>query len=368
MSPFGFGKNKTLILEKPEKKKKQISPEDERKKWAHKKVIEMSVDNPEMERWYVATLLGIKLPENMSSDPLERVRKQALADMMINDPEFREKIKQEELSRANSKTTEEQMNDIISKAALTAISTNPELLTQAVTKKISSLIAPEKNGGNRSKFGDLLDYASDLEELKDVLGANSGGGKLITPEVLQTIIASFPSILGALTGKDSNSNGHQQKTYVVETVDGKIVQLTPQEFKTYLESKQPIASLGIGKEIKKSDIESKPIHLGLDRWMEFIDSEPQVFYDDMQDKMNNTNYSEDERKQSKFVFGFLKIYTAEKLLEFLQTYKTKNEQWKGWIEQLENHKKWLQDVIDLCNGKIPNKQSIIGDENNGTSV
>ena len=323
--------------------------EEKRKDWAHSSIVKIVKENPELEKWYAASLLGIQLPEIFNLDPVQRARQAALADMLINDPEFRKRIKDEELNKANTKTTEEEINSAISTAALMAIKSNPEMLAQAVSKKVSALISP---GNGRSRTGELIEQLEEVEQLRDMLGGGNNIQKpgFFTPELVGTVMQNLPTILSMLNNKDVPQNG-SKKVFVVQTPDG-IKEMDIESYKKYLEVTQN-PQLGGGKTQETiTKVEDKPkekkVRLGIDRWLNFIDSEPQMFVDDLNARIVGEGFTVEEKNQASFVLAFLQSQgTPEKLFDFLQGFKAQNSEWKTIIETLENHPDWVKGVLDL---------------------
>lgn len=274
-------------------------------------------------------------------DPVEELKKQKLAELLENDPEFAESVKAEYLAQSRgSRDLSSAIDEEVTEAALAELHTNPELMHKAVSRRINEIVVGHGESEDGSSLVKLLQELDNLEELKGRLGGDRQGGiltSLLSPEVLKKVIEVLPSLLG----KQSGEGVQQQRVYVVETPKGAL-ELDAAGYKKYLEEKQRTA-LAEPRATAPSGI--------MEEWLPYLDKPPEDFVDALVQKQQEGNPT------ASLVLNLLASNTADNILAILQPYK---KDYAEAIEKLEANREWLEGAITYLQRLIGEQQHVSG--------
>ena len=268
-------------------------------------------------------------------DDLEILKRKKIAQLMEDDAEFAEIVKDEYIREHSSPSDAEgDLQEQINQAAMVSLAKNPALMEKAVSRRIESLMGRPKSGNT----ADFIEQLESLEELQERLGGNKSQGFKITPELLTSIIENIPAILG-------KGDGAAPKVYVIEKLDGTLIETNATGYQKYLEDK-PKKQIAAPQQVESKQLvepkqEQTKQTLNLSSWLPYLDQEPEIFVSYLTENLD---------PNSQFIISVLKSKTADELISTLQQFKARDTETKEAIEKLEQHKEWLEKVIALVRG------------------
>ena len=291
-------------------------------------------------------------------DPIEQLKKEKISQAFREDPAFAEQVKQEYLASLNPQTgrgVEDEISAVIDEKAIEMLSKNPQLLQQAVTRRLERLVG---KGGSNSGLSQLVEQLDDLDELKERFGGGEGGEKWLNPELVGK---AMELVLALVTGNKGEAQGNSKarKVYVVETREGPI-ELDPVEYKKWLQQRTAIGlPPGEPKLTAPAVPEPSPVSLPaeepldqppaqqsvslrLTEWLPYVDGNPQEFYQVLMLKK-----LESHDPNAEYVLTILGTKSADEILALLSPFKSNGGEIGLAIETLEQHKEWMEKLTQI---------------------
>ena len=297
-------------------------------------MLHLVEQNPDLEKFYISQLLGIKLPD--AEDPVERVKREKLAVALANDEVFMEQVKQEYLnSQAPDVDMETEVDRTVNEAVLLRIQSNPQILEKLAEKRIEALTHDRRKG---SPLADAVEELAAAEELTERLGLGKRSDKLITPEVIDSFMKNVvPLILGG--------RAESRQTYVVETPQG-IREMNVVDYKAYLEQKTRAQLPAPKATTPPKPPTEQPISLYIDEWLPYLEQEPESLALVLKARAG-------EDSQVALAVNFLRTHTAEQVLTLISPFKSQGGTVEQVISHLENNPAWLTGLIVALKEEIP---------------
>mgnify|MGYP001602228245 CR=1 FL=1 len=294
-------------------------------------LIRRARDDPEWAFQAAAQQAGITVAE---TDIIQKAKDKAIASAFATDPEFADAAKKEYLESRETAGIAEAIDAEVDEATLKALQDDPALMHRAIERRLSQTVGDGAKGS--SPLSAFLEELEEFDSIRERLGQGESKGGLaglLTPEVVQSIFESLPSLLGK----------GQRPVYVVETPEG-IVEMGAGEYQKYLGQRKQPPSLPPSKDSVSPAQAPPPASISalpLKAWLPYLDGEPALFLEALR-------ASEDV--YAKVALVLLQTKTANDLLAMLQPYKEDPEM-KPVIERLETQQDWLEKVSILARGE-----------------
>lgn len=340
---------------KPYRKREPLTPKEEQERLENKKawegLIKQMRDNPELEKQFVFSKMGIKPPA--PPDPIE-AKKQELRGNMIT--EACKLIEEDEDLRREY--AEAMLGEIITNKARGRSRHEPSYDMEI--------------GGGGSSLSQALEELDSLSELKIKLaelgmGDSENGKGFLGGLQLKDILAILPQIIPYISGGQRPANTIQEPMYVVQ-VNGNPTQVSESQYQQLLQEGRirPVAELAPPQpkqekepekekqepqdmssvaELQEEDvkIELPPLDFILEKvaiedLTYHLESDPDEFVIMLQGEQ------EDGSEWAKFFWGLLSNATYEGLVNIAQHYKD-DERATAYIELIQSNKEWIESVI-----------------------
>lgn len=358
--PWPFQKRREYSIERRPVKKPVTQKDVLNSAW-----IKFLRRNPKMaERMAAKEFKALDLMD--SSDPVEDLKKLKLAEALENDPDFANQVKEEYLAKSKSRDVTAAVQEAIDMALLERVRKDPAILARAVDKRLDNLVG----GAPKTEFGQFLDQMRELDDFRDSFRGEPEEKKddWFKEIAMEAVKAFAPSLPGLLLGKKAALG----RIYVIETPEG-VKEVDSTGYLKYLEEKGklqlPEGVTPVNKVVsvppkplsdtpRSSQDESKPedsnntppinrplpvthsekeVSLNLKEWLPWVDKEPLEFVEFL-DKTNN--------EWSTMVLNIFYTFTVEELFKRILPFK-KSPEYTELITTIENHKDWLEQVIDI---------------------
>lgn len=314
------------------------TPEDRLKDFANKEIIQQMQECPEKRAIYINNIFGKTIiPIEDTKSKLDRQVEETVGELLL------EKVK----------TDDDLKNRLVDAYA---------------DRLIMGTIEPEIRSRRRrgrdeeyqyipdSPLSSAISSVQELEQLREVLGANKGGGwkEFITPEL---IAAGFNALLSLKGGHEVRQLETPRRRYQIETPQG-LVDVSQEQYIAYLEeqSRKQLTDGAVLKEavvhkIDSNDINNdmrdnsedenkEKVNLQIAVWEPYLDKEPKEFVDFLLDSAEKGDES------SILSIQFFQLMTAKEFIDAINRFKDKPDV-KDIIAKLNTKVEWLNDVIEL---------------------